>query len=128
MPESYSIFALSWSSSRSSRRRCSIKKAVLKNFTIFTGKHLCWSLFLTKLQASIPYENFWFSDVFRGYRVLQLCERLFLAILKNSTIKFDRVLTAPLTKSLPALQPIDWVDWAYYIVLEIWEYKQNPIC
>ena len=51
MPESYSIFALSWSSSRSSRRRCSIKKAVLKNFTIFTGKHLCWSLFLTKLQA-----------------------------------------------------------------------------
>ena len=24
---------------------------VLKNFAIFTGKHLCWSLFLTKLQA-----------------------------------------------------------------------------
>ena len=27
------------------------KKAALKNFTIFTGKHLCWSLFLIKLQA-----------------------------------------------------------------------------
>ena len=27
------------------------KKAVLKNFAIFTGKQLCWSLFLIKLQA-----------------------------------------------------------------------------
>ena len=27
------------------------KKAALKNFAIFTGKHLCWSLFLIKLQA-----------------------------------------------------------------------------
>ena len=24
------------------------KEAVLKNFAIFTGKHLCWSLFLNK--------------------------------------------------------------------------------
>ena len=28
-----------------------MKKAVLKNFAIFTGKHPCWSLFLIKLQA-----------------------------------------------------------------------------
>ena len=28
---------------RSSHRRCSKKKAVLENLTIFTGKHLCWS-------------------------------------------------------------------------------------
>ena len=28
--------------------RCSVKKVVLKNFAIFTGKHLCWSLFLIK--------------------------------------------------------------------------------
>ena len=27
------------------------KKAALKNFAIFAGKHLCWSLFLIKLQA-----------------------------------------------------------------------------
>ena len=27
----------------SSHRRCSIKKSVLKNFAIFTGKHLCWN-------------------------------------------------------------------------------------
>ena len=36
---------------RSSHRRWFIKKAVLKNFAIFTWKHLCWSLFLRKLQA-----------------------------------------------------------------------------
>ena len=34
---------------RSSHQRCSIKKAVLKNFAIFTGKHLRWSFFLIKL-------------------------------------------------------------------------------
>ena len=28
-----------------------LKKAVLKNSAVFTGKHLCLSLFLTKLQA-----------------------------------------------------------------------------
>ena len=33
---------------RSSHRRCSAKKGILKNFTKFTGKHLCWSLFLIK--------------------------------------------------------------------------------
>ena len=36
---------------KSSCRRCSIKKAVLKNLAILIGKHLCWSLFLTNFQA-----------------------------------------------------------------------------
>ena len=36
---------------RNSHQRCSIKEAFLKNFAIFTGKHLCWSLLLIKLQA-----------------------------------------------------------------------------
>ena len=31
--------------------RCSIKKAALKNLLIFTGKQLCWSPYLIKLQA-----------------------------------------------------------------------------
>ena len=33
---------------RSSQRRCSVKKGVLKNFADFTRKYLCWSLFLIK--------------------------------------------------------------------------------
>ena len=36
---------------RSSQQKCSIKKAVLKNLAIFTGKHLRWSVFLIMLQA-----------------------------------------------------------------------------
>ena len=34
--------------------RCSVKKDVLKNFVIFTGKNLCWSLLLIKLLALKP--------------------------------------------------------------------------
>ena len=37
--------------SRSSYRRCSVKKGALKNFANFTEKQICWSLFLIKLQA-----------------------------------------------------------------------------
>ena len=46
----------------SSQRRYSVKKGVLKkqlfanvvkDFAYFSGKHLCWSLFLIKLQASL---------------------------------------------------------------------------
>ena len=36
---------------RRSHQRCSVKKGVLKNFKNSTGKRLCWSLFLIKLQA-----------------------------------------------------------------------------
>ena len=34
-----------------SEHRCSAKNGVLKDFVNFVGKHLCWSLFLIKLQA-----------------------------------------------------------------------------
>ena len=36
---------------RSSHRKYSMKKAVLKNFAIFTGKYLCYNFFLIKLRA-----------------------------------------------------------------------------
>ena len=44
------------------------KKVVLKNFAIFTVKHLCWSLFLIKLQGSI---------------LKNICERLLLQMHMN---------------------------------------------
>ena len=34
---------------RSSHRNSSVKKGILRNFTSFTGKHLCWSLILIEL-------------------------------------------------------------------------------
>ena len=39
---------------RSSHQRCSMKKGVLKNFTKFTGKHLCQSLIFNKLAVLRP--------------------------------------------------------------------------
>ena len=42
---------------RSSHRRCSLEKGVLRNFAKFTGKRLCQSLFLIKLQAPLSYRN-----------------------------------------------------------------------
>ena len=46
------------------------EKAVLKNFATDTGKHLCWSLFLIKMQAIRPFkakdsENFKNSSFYR---------------------------------------------------------------
>ena len=35
--------------SRSSHPRCSVRKSVLRNFAIFTGKQLCQSLFFNKV-------------------------------------------------------------------------------
>ena len=37
------------SSLRSSQQGCSIKRAALRNFTKFTGKHQCQSLFINKV-------------------------------------------------------------------------------
>ena len=39
---------------RSSQRRCSVKKGVLRNFTKFIGKHLCRSLFFDKVAGLRP--------------------------------------------------------------------------
>ena len=39
-----------------------LQNDVLKNFTNFTGKHLCWSLFLIKLQLhATEVTCYWFS-------------------------------------------------------------------
>ena len=39
---------------RSSHQRCSMKKGVLRNFTKFTGKHLCQSLLFNKVAGLRP--------------------------------------------------------------------------
>ena len=51
---------------RSSHRRLSVIKGVLRNFTKFTGKHLCQRLFLIKLQALglQLYQNEFLAQVF----------------------------------------------------------------
>ena len=39
---------------KSGHRRCSVKKSVLRNFTKFTGKHLCQSLLFNKVAGLRP--------------------------------------------------------------------------
>ena len=39
---------------RSSHRRCSMQKGVLRNFTKFTGKYLCQSLFFNEVAVLRP--------------------------------------------------------------------------
>ena len=55
------------------------KKGVLRNFAIFIGKHLCWSLFLINLQA-IRHRCFPVNIVhfLRTPILKNICERLFL--------------------------------------------------
>ena len=40
--------------SRSSHQRCSVRKGALRNFTKFTGKHLCQSFFFNKVAGVRP--------------------------------------------------------------------------
>ena len=42
---------------RSDRSHMLFKTGVLKNFTIFTGKYLCWSLFLMKFNKETPTQS-----------------------------------------------------------------------
>ena len=71
----------------------SVKKGALKNFVNFSGKHLCWSLFLIKLQAF--FELFFYmigtitqssldTLMHRSSRPEVFCKRVFLEILQNS--------------------------------------------
>ena len=50
---------------RSSHRRYPFKKAVLKNFAIFVGKHLYWSLFLIKLQSPTQPFSCEYCEIFK---------------------------------------------------------------
>ena len=51
---------------RNSRSQMYFKIGVFKNFANFTGKHLCWSLFLIKLQArDYFYRKTFFTDHLR---------------------------------------------------------------
>ena len=66
---------------RRSRREVFCKKGVLENFTKFTGKHLCWSLFFNKVAGLRP-------ESILKKRLQQRCFPLNLVkFLKNSFFK-----------------------------------------
>ena len=83
--------------SRSSHQRCSVREGVLRNFTKFTGKHLCQSLFLIKFPCNFIKKRLWhkcfpvnFVKFLRtaflqntSWRLL-LCVISFLLVISNS--------------------------------------------
>ena len=61
--------------SRSSHQRCSIKKVVLKNFAIFTGKQLCFESLLTSSFIKKRLQHRYFPLKFvRLWRYLKSCK------------------------------------------------------
>ena len=48
-PSKLSCWNILTTFNKSSHQRCSIRKGVLRNFTKFTGKQLCQSLFFNKV-------------------------------------------------------------------------------
>ena len=66
-------------STRSSHQRCSIKKIFLKNFAIFTRKHLCWSLILIKAWRPA---TLWKRDFLQRYFSVNIAKSLITPILK----------------------------------------------
>ena len=74
------------------------KKAVLKNFAIFTGEKLCWSLFLVKLQAEKRLQHRCFPMHIANFLATSIskniCERLLLIIFYYSNLFiFGRLFT-----------------------------------
>ena len=70
---------------RSSHRKSSVKRCVLKNFAKFTGKPLCQSLVLTKLQA---------CNFIKKETLTQMFSREFCEIFKNTFVTEQPQTTA----------------------------------
>ena len=64
----------------------SIKKAILKNFAIVTGKQLCWGLFLINfIQKTLQRRCFHLkiAKFFRTPIFKNICERLLLEVIRG---------------------------------------------
>ena len=99
---------------RSSHRRCSEKKGVLRNFTKFPGKHLCQSLFFNKVAGLRPATLFkkrlWYRcfpvNFVKFLRTPFLLEHLWwllLHVVKETTLIAEK---KPLALFLPYLRSI----------------------
>ena len=66
---------------KSNHKCCSIKKVVLKNFAIFTGKYLCWSLSFWNNFIKMRLQHRCFSmniaKLLKTAILKSICERLF---------------------------------------------------
>ena len=90
---------------RSSHRRCSVKKGVLRNFAKFTGKHLCQSLSFNKVAGGAC--NFIKKDTLAQVFSYEFCE-----VSKNTF--FTEHVWAPASR---AFSIRFWILWICLICL-----------
>ena len=100
------------------------KKAVLKIFPVFIGKHLCWSFFLTRLHAFKPavllkrdsIQHWCFSvniaKFFRTPILNNICQRLLLIPLVGTFENVCYILSYSAEFSF-ILPNSSWMFWAY---------------
>ena len=92
------------SSYRSSHRRYSVRKGVLRNFAIFTGKHLCRSLFFNKVAALAC------KTLFKKETLAQLFSSEFCETSKNTFFTERLYATASVVK-------LNWIFIYFYILI-----------
>ena len=118
---------------RSSHRRCSMKKVVLKNFATFTRKHLCWSLFLINCRheqlqlywKKTPTHVFWceYCEIFRnayfGEHLRSAayadCSCRLILKLKNLKIRFILFLKGNIKLSFISHCARIWHQWGWWM-------------
>ena len=87
--------------SRSSDRRCSVKKDVLKNFIKFTGKHLCWGSFFNKVKGlrpecfSVNFVKFLLTPFLQN-----TYQRLLLHFVRNKRLALERTTVSQLEHNI----------------------------
>ena len=69
---------LLYQTDKSSHRRCPIKEVVLQNFAIFSGKHLCWSLFFNFIKKRLQHRCFTVAKFLRTPILKNIYVRLLL--------------------------------------------------
>ena len=108
---------------RSSHQRCSVKKGVLKTFANFTGKHLCWSLFLITLLVFRP------ANLLKRYRTSHQRCSIKRAVLKNfATFAGKHLLKSRFFLKLYAFRPATFskIDSDSYFSVNIVKFLRTP--
>ena len=99
--------------SRTNHQRCSTEKDVPKNFTTFTGKHLCWSLFsielwpatlLKRLQQRCCSVNI--AKFSRTPILKKVCEQMLLQFLLLPVNISSQGLVSALSSIVPVQSPL----------------------
>ena len=119
--------------------RTEVKKGVLRNFAKFTGKHLCQSFFLIKLQAwgELRPEDLWKSDFTKNFKNIFYAyyKDTRITFLKHSSdVDFEHVFVCwgfltcfRLLGNFRRNSQINSEKWPYFYVQEFWREYMTKI-